>query len=333
MTVPLLSVQNLTVGFRARGRGELLAVEDVSFDLWPGEALVIVGESGSGKSLTALSILGLVPREARVGGRIEFLGRDLLRLPPRELRALRGRDIAMIYQDPTSAFDPVWTIGEQIVETIRAHESVPRTVARARAIEVLVPVHLPEPERLVDAYPHELSGGMRQRALIAMALACSPRLLVADEPTTALDVTIQAQIIELLKELRLSLGLTILFITHDMGVAADLADRLLVMYAGRAVEVGGAAHIFARPAHPYTDALLESAEIAAAEPKQPLRAIPGAPPPLSARPAGCPFHPRCPIARSRCREERPTLEPTEPGRLTACHFPLGLQTAAEVAVG
>lgn len=333
MTVPLLSVQNLAVGFPARGRGELLAVEDVSFDLWPGEALVIVGESGSGKSLTALSILGLVPREARVRGRIEFLGRDLLQLAARELRALRGRDIAMIYQDPMSAFDPVWTIGEQIVETIRAHESVPRTVAKARAIEVLGRVHLPEPERLVDAYPHELSGGMRQRALIAMALACSPRLLVADEPTTALDVTIQAQIIELLKELRSSLGLTILFITHDMGVAADLADRLLVMYAGRAVEVGGAAHIFARPAHPYTDALLESAEIAAAEPKQPLRAIPGAPPPLGARPPGCPFHPRCPIARSRCREARPTLEPTEPGRLAACHFPLSLQAAAEITVG
>jgi oligopeptide/dipeptide ABC transporter ATP-binding protein len=164
-----------------------------------------------------------------------------------------------------------------------------------------------------------------------MALACSPRLLVADEPTTALDVTIQAQIIELLKELRSSLGLTILFITHDMGVAADLADRLLVMYAGRAVEVGGAAHIFARPAHPYTDALLESAEIAAAEPKQPLQAIPGAPPPLGARPPGCPFHPRCPIARSRCREVRPALEPTESGRLVACYFPLGF--TEEVAVG
>jgi oligopeptide/dipeptide ABC transporter ATP-binding protein len=330
---PLLSVRDLVVGFPAGGGHELRAVAGVSFDLWSGESLVIVGESGSGKSLTALTILGLAPREARIRGRVEFDGRDLLRLSAQELRAIRGHDIAMIYQDPMSAFDPVWTIGDQIVETIRAHESISPKVARQRAVEVLARVHLPEPEHLVDAYPHELSGGMRQRALIAMALSCGPRLLIADEPTTALDVTIQAQILELLRELRHSLGLAILFITHDMGVAADLADRLLVMYAGRAVEVGAATRIFAGPSHPYTDALLHSADLAAAAPKQPLRAIPGAPPSLGARPPGCAFHPRCPRAQAPCRTQPPALERIDAGHLAACHFPLEAPVGLEVGVG
>ena len=321
MSELLLRVDSLRVTFPRRHGAPLVAVDDVSFAVDQGDALVIVGESGSGKTLTALSILGLTPRTAAVSGTISFEGTDLRALPDRRLREIRGRDIAMIYQDPMSALDPVWSIGNQISEAIREHERVSRASAGARTLSLLRRVGLPEPDRIARAFPHELSGGMRQRALIAMALACSPKLLIADEPTTALDVTIQAQILELLKELRRDLGLAIILITHNMGVAADLADRVLVMYAGRAVEMGASSRIFSAPYHPYTDALLRSAEIAGLDQKSPLVAIPGVPPPIDARPTGCPFHPRCDRAQDDCSAVRPDLRGS-PEALVACHHPI-----------
>lgn len=330
MTTPQLEVEHLGVTFAGPTDERLAAVADLSFRVEFGEALVIVGESGSGKTLTALSILGLTPPTARVEGVIRFADVDLRRLGERQLRQIRGRDIAMIYQDPMSALDPVWSIGSQITETIREHEEVSKADAARRAIALLERVGLPEPSRMARAYPHELSGGMRQRALIAMALACSPKLLIGDEPTTALDVTIQAQILELLKDLRRDLGLTLLLITHDMGVAADIADRVLVMYAGRAVEVGEATRIFRAPYHPYTEALLKSAELGGLVPKAPLAAIPGVPPPIDARPSGCPFHPRCPQAQAVCADDRPVLLGDD-GELAACHFPLHALSATRVA--
>jgi oligopeptide/dipeptide ABC transporter ATP-binding protein len=316
----LLSVRDLRITFTA-GKGHVTAVDGLDLDLVRGEALVVVGESGSGKSLSALSILGLQPDTARREGRIEFEGRDLTRLSERELRALRGASISMIYQDPMSALDPVWTVGEQIAETIRAHERVSSSAVRDRVHGLLARVGLPDPARIARANPHQLSGGMRQRALIAMALSCQPRLLIADEPTTALDVTIQAQILELLKDLRRDMGLTILLITHDMGVAADLADRVLVMYAGRAVEAGSADDVLLRPSHHYTAGLLGSADLAETVPKQPIRAIAGSPPPLAARPPGCAFHPRCARASEQCRVDVPRLLPTET-TIAACHHPI-----------
>jgi oligopeptide/dipeptide ABC transporter ATP-binding protein len=321
MNWPLLKVEHLRVTFPRRGGTRSAAVDDLSFNVAQGEALVIVGESGSGKTLTALSILGLTPRTARIAGTIAFEGTDLSTVSERHMRRIRGRDISMIYQDPMSALDPVWSVGNQIVETILQHEKVSRSVAHARAVALLERVGLPEPKRIARAFPHELSGGMRQRALIAMALACSPKLLIGDEPTTALDVTIQAQILELLKELQRDLGLTIILITHNMGVAANLADRVLVMYAGRAVEVGTSTRIFKAPFHPYTQALLRSAEIREFAPKTPLAAIPGAPPPIDARPAGCPFHLRCPRAQPDCSAARPDLRGTD-DELAACYHPV-----------
>ena len=321
MSEVLLRVDSLRITFPQRRGAPLVAVDDVSFAVDPGDALVIVGESGSGKTLTALSILGLAPRTATVSGTISFEGTDLTALPDRRLREIRGRDIAMIYQDPMSALDPVWSIGNQITEAIREHERVSRGSAGARTLSLLRRVGLPEPDRIARAFPHELSGGMRQRALIAMALACSPKLLIADEPTTALDVTIQAQLLELLKELRRDLGLAIVLITHNMGVAADLADRVLVMYAGRAVEMGASNRIFSTPYHPYTEALLRSAEIAGLAQKSPLVAIPGVPPPIDARPTGCPFHPRCDRAQDDCSARRPDLRGSLDARV-ACHYPI-----------
>jgi oligopeptide/dipeptide ABC transporter ATP-binding protein len=331
MSEVLLRVDSLRIAFARRHGAPLVAVDDVSFTVGQGDALVIVGESGSGKTLTALSILGLAPPTAAVSGTISFEGTDLTTLPERRLREIRGRDISMIYQDPMSALDPVWSIGNQISEAIREHERVSRASAGARTLALLRRVGLPEPGRIARAFPHELSGGMRQRALIAMALACSPKLLIADEPTTALDVTIQAQILELLKELRQDLGLAIILITHNMGVAADLADRVLVMYAGRAVEMGESSRIFSAPYHPYTDALLRSAEIADLEQKSPLVAIPGVPPPLDARPTGCPFHPRCGRAQIDCSATRPELRGS-PDALTACHHPLNALPAPRLEV-
>ncbi|MCS6877105.1 MAG: ABC transporter ATP-binding protein [Geminicoccaceae bacterium] len=283
-------------------------VDDVSFVLYPGEVLGLVGESGCGKTMTALSILGLVPQpQARVtAGEVLFEGRDLLRLPERELRRVRGKEIAMIFQEPMTSLNPVFTVGDQIAETLRVHEGLSRRAARARALELLRLVGIPAPEERLDCYPHELSGGMRQRVTIAMALSCSPKVLLADEPTTALDVTIQAQILDLLERLQAELGLAVILITHDLGVVAEFARRVLVMYAGRIVEEGPVADIFAEPLHPYTQGLLASlpdprAEIVRLEP------IPGNVPVPGEIRRGCRFAPRCRFARSACRDADPPL--------------------------
>jgi oligopeptide/dipeptide ABC transporter ATP-binding protein len=313
----ILSVRDLTVGF-----GPLRAVDGLSFDVDEGEIFVIIGESGSGKSLTGMSVLGLLPPRAAAGGSIRFEGREMLGLAEPELRKLRGARIGVVYQDPLSAMNPVWPVGEQIAEVLRTHGIADRRSATRRAVELLERVHMPDPARVARAFPHEISGGMRQRAMIAMALACGPRLLIADEPTTALDVTIKAQVLDLLKELRREFALTIVLITHDMGVVAELADRILVMYAGRAAEVGAAASIIDRPMHPYTQALMLSAMVAEVAPKTELRAITGTAPALDARPSGCPFHPRCPRAQDDCRAIRPALRPIGEV-LAACHHPIG----------
>jgi oligopeptide/dipeptide ABC transporter ATP-binding protein len=303
------------------GRGRVArAVNGLSFSLDKGEIFGIVGESGAGKSLAALSILRLVPQEARLRGRIWFRERDLLALAPAQLRALRGSAISMIYQDPMTALNPVWTIGEQIGETVRLHEHTGRRAATQRTLEVLELARLPNPRRVADSYPHQLSGGMLQRALIALALCCRPEILIADEPTTALDVTVQAQILKVLLRLREELGLSIILITHDMGVVARTADRVLVMYAGRAVESGSVLEVLPHPLHPYTDALLRSVDLSG--PRGQLAAIPGAPPRLGRAPSGCPFHPRCAYARAHCAEVEPELRELLPSRRVACHFPL-----------
>jgi peptide/nickel transport system ATP-binding protein len=318
-TGAVLSIEDLRVSFRRDG-GMVHAVDGLSLTLAPGEIFSVVGESGAGKSLAALSILRLTPKAALLDGRIRFHDRDLLAASGRTLRAVRGSSIAMIYQDPMSALNPVWSVGEQIEETIRRHRGVSAKAARERALEVLGLVRLPNPARVADAYPHELSGGMLQRALIAMALACDPEVLIADEPTTALDVTVQAQVLDLLLRLRAELGLAILIITHDMGVVAHTADRVLVMYAGRAVESGAVADVLTRPAHPYTEALLRSLDMR--RPRGRLNAIPGAPPPLGAAPPGCPFHPRCRYAQPNCSAALPPLG-TVADREVRCLYPLG----------
>ena len=316
----ILSVTDLSVRFGSPDAG-LFAVDGLSFEVAQGEIFVIIGESGSGKSLTGMSVLGLTPPGAVAAGSIRFDGRELLNRPEAELRRLRGREIGVVYQDPLSALNPVWPVGEQIAEALRAHGLADRRTAAQRALALLERVHIPDPARVAAAFPHEISGGMRQRAMIAMALACGPRLLIADEPTTALDVTIKAQILELLAELRRELALTIVLITHDMGVVAELADRILVMYAGKAAEIGAAARIMHRPAHPYTQALMLSATIAETPPRAELRAIHGTSPALAARPAGCRFHPRCPLVQADCRDTPPLPRQLD-GIVLACHHPV-----------
>jgi oligopeptide/dipeptide ABC transporter ATP-binding protein len=313
----ILSVRDLRVAF-----GALRAVDGLSFGVNPGEVFVIIGESGSGKSLTGMSVMGLLPPRATASGSIRFDGAEILNCPEADLRRLRGPAIGVVYQDPLSAMNPVWPVGEQIAEVLRAHRLAGRRVAARRAVEMLDRVHIPDPARVARSFPHELSGGMRQRAMIAMALACGPRLLIADEPTTALDVTIKAQVLELLAELRRELALTIVLITHDMGVVAELADRILVMYAGRAAEIGSAGSVMGRPSHPYTEALMLSAMIAEAPAKTDLRAIVGTAPALDARPGGCRFHPRCPRAQADCRDREPELRSYR-DVLIACHHPVG----------
>jgi oligopeptide/dipeptide ABC transporter ATP-binding protein len=318
MAEALLSVEDLRVVFGPPGR-EQVAVDGVSFALAPGEVLGIVGESGSGKSLTALSILRLVPSPpGRIAaGRIGFRDRNLLELGERAMNAVRGAEIAMIFQEPMTALNPVFTIGEQIAETLRVHEGLDRKSARDRARGLLEKVGISNPGQRLDQYPHELSGGMRQRVMIAIALACRPQLLIADEPTTALDVTIQAQILALLRDLQRELGMAVVLITHDLGVVAQVVDRVAVMYAGRIVEEGPVAAVFERPSHPYTRLLLES--IPSLEHDQPrLPAIPGMVPGLSQLPAGCRFHPRCPQARPACAERSPAAIDVEPGHRVAC---------------
>jgi peptide/nickel transport system ATP-binding protein len=313
----LLTVENLNIFFRT-GNGEVQATREIGFAVRPGERLGIVGESGCGKTVTGLSILGLLPRGiSRVTGRIRLDGRDLLSMPLSQLRHVRGRQIGMIFQEPMSALDPVFTVGEQIVETLRTHRGLSRAEARERAVEALARVGIPLPSRRVDEYPHQLSGGMRQRAMIAIALACEPRLLIADEPTTALDVTIQAQILDLLLELSQRAGTALLFITHDLGVVAETCQRMLTMYAGEVVEDAPIDAALVRPLHPYTSGLLRSLPRLSKR-KATLPSIPGRVPSLAAMPEGCRFRPRCTHAAAGC-EQRQAMTSDAEDRSVRCH--------------
>ncbi|HEY8393890.1 MAG TPA: ABC transporter ATP-binding protein [Thermaerobacter sp.] len=327
---PLLEVQELTAGFYTND-GPLVAVEDVSFTIAAGETVCLVGESGSGKSVTSLAIMRLLEYDNGFisGGRILLDGEDLVTKSQEEMRRIRGRHIAMIFQEPMTALNPVFTVGDQIAEAVMLHEGLDRTAAMGRAVEMLRLVGIPEPEVRARQYPHEFSGGMRQRAMIAMALACRPRLLIADEPTTALDVTVQAQILDLLRRLRDELGMSILLITHDMGVAAEMADRIVVMYAGRVVEEGTVYQVFDAPRHPYTMGLLASVPDLEGPRQRRLRAIPGAVPGIGRMPPGCRFHPRCPHAEERCRADEPPLRDVG-GRRVACWLAEELAAPAEV---
>ncbi len=317
MTV-LLRVQGLRVIFPAAG-GAVRAVDGVSFSVASGETLGLVGESGCGKTMTALSLLRLVPPPGRIaGGEIALEGRDLSGLGEGEMRELRGKAISMVFQEPMTSLNPVFTVGAQIEETIRAHERVGRAAARSRALALLAEVNLPDPAARLNAYPHQLSGGMRQRVMIAIALACRPRLLIADEPTTALDVTVQAQILSLLGRLRRVHGMSMLLVTHDLGVVARETDRVAVMYLGRIVESASTAALFARPLHPYTAALMRSIP-RLGQTRRRLAAIPGNVPDPSLRPSGCSFHPRCPLAEPVCGKEDPALEELQSGHFAACH--------------
>ena len=307
MPEPLLDVRNLSVKFRTR-QGVVSAVDNLSFSVDAGQVLGIVGESGSGKSVSCLAVLRLLTApDVTITGEVLFRGRDLLTLDERELRSVRGREIAMIFQDPMTALTPVYTAGWHIAEQIRAHEKVTRQAARARAIQLLDEVGIPVPARRVDDYPHQFSGGMRQRVVIAMALACNPALLIADEPTTALDVTIQAQILDLMQRLRREHGSSILLITHDMGVVSQIADDVLVMYGGRAAEMGTRRAVFHHPAHPYTWGLLSSVPRPDRARTRRLAAIPGQPISPLNLPPGCRFMPRCHFAHDACLEQPPLV--------------------------
>ena len=317
----LLQVRDLQTSFDLSKTLSVKAVDGVSFDLHAGETLAIVGESGSGKSVTSLSIMGLLPKDiGRItGGSITLMGRDITHLSDAEMRNIRGRDIGMIFQEPMTSLNPVHSVGQQIAEMVMRHRSVGKSKARVRAIEMLDLVGIPEPRRRVDAYPHEMSGGMRQRAMIAMALACEPRILIADEPTTALDVTIQAQMLELMQELQDKLGMAIIFITHDLGVVAEIADRVVVMYAAQVVETGDVGEIFSNPRMPYTAGLMNSIpRLGASLRKERLQAIPGTVPALTSLPDGCRFHPRCSYVQEVCRAARPALVDTGGGHMIRC---------------
>jgi oligopeptide/dipeptide ABC transporter ATP-binding protein len=314
----LLAVEQLTTVFDT-ARGCVSAVDEVSFDIRAGETLGLVGESGSGKSVTALSIMRLVQPPGRItGGRLLFKGRDLLTLREREMQKVRGAEIALIFQEPMTALNPVFRVGDQIAETLIVHGRATRRAARAKAIELLRAVRITAPESRVDDYPHQLSGGMRQRVLIAMALACQPSLVIADEPTTALDVTIQAEILDLLREMKSALNLSLLLITHDLGVIAETADRVAVMYAGRIVETGPVREIFRNPAHPYTRGLLAS--MPGGHPGRRLRAIEGSVPLLGDLPPGCAFNPRCPDRFEPCTSAPPADYAAGPAQLAKCYL-------------
>ena len=317
----LLEVQNLRVRFETH-HGVVRAVDGVSFELSEGETLGLVGESGSGKSVTNLALMGLVPEPPGVveADRLSLEGRDLLALTPRELRRVRGKEVSMIFQDPMTSLNPLLTVGRQMTEVLEVHERVSRREARRRSADGLADVGIPLPEKRLDQYPHELSGGMRQRVMIAMGLLCKPKVLLADEPTTALDVTIQAQILELMKSLQESHGTAIVLVTHDLGVVAGMSHRVNVMYAGRLVETATAEALFESPRHPYTRGLLASVPRLTGDPNAALESIPGAPPDLAALPPGCAFEPRCGFAGERCRAERPALEEPvgAPDRESAC---------------
>jgi len=315
-TAPVVSVRDLRVTFASRDR-TVHAVNGVSFDLAAGEVLGILGESGSGKSVTLRALIGLLPpAQTRIEGDVRIAGRDLTRLAGKPLADFRGRTIAMIFQEPMTALDPVYTIGAQIEETIVRHEGVSHKAARARALELLDLVQIPSPARRLAAYPHEMSGGMRQRAMIALALSCRPSILLADEPTTALDVTVQIQIILLLRRLQRELGMAVIFVTHDVGVSVEIADRLAVMYAGRFVETGPTEAVIRQPRHPYTEGLLGSTVTTARG--QRLPAIPGAPPDLRALPPGCAFAPRCRYTEERCTVDVPPQHHVAPDHTARC---------------
>jgi peptide/nickel transport system ATP-binding protein len=322
---PLLEVHGLRTSFFTR-RGVVKAVDGVEFSLWPGETLAIVGESGCGKSVTALSLMRLVPDPPGriVGGSVKLAGTDLFALDEEAMRDVRGKDVAMIFQEPMTSLNPVLTIGDQIAEVLLLHERLDRAEARRKAVDMLRLVRIPEPEQRAKSYPHQLSGGMRQRAMIAMALACNPKVLIADEPTTALDVTIQAQILTIILELQRKLGTALMLITHDLGVVAETAQRVIVMYAGRKVEEAPVDDLFAHPQHPYTHGLMASIPrlaIMLGEDKRAserLQEIPGMVPALSDLPDGCVFAPRCAYAEDRCRAAFPAYEEKRPGHWAAC---------------
>jgi oligopeptide transport system ATP-binding protein len=319
---PLLSIEDLVVEFKTED-GVVHAVDGVSYELYPGEILGIVGESGSGKSVSTLALLGLIPMPPGkiVSGTAMFKGRDLLKLKKRELRKVRGNDVAMIFQDPMTSLNPVLTVGSQLGEAIKTHFPDQKDAeVKKRVIELLTLVGVPNPETRYSQYPHEFSGGMRQRAMIAMGMSNSPSLLIADEPTTALDVTIQAQVLEVLKRVQHETEAATILITHDLGIVAEMCDRVLVMYAGHIVESGTVETIFRSPRHPYTIGLMNSLP-KLTEDEEWLEPITGAPPSLINLPPGCPFHPRCFLARERCQQENPPLAPVDGStHLSACHF-------------
>jgi len=327
----LLEVENLQTHFRTPD-GVNRAVDGVSFHVDEGETLAIVGESGCGKSVTANSILRLIPEPpGRIAGSIRFQGTDLLKLPDRAMRDIRGNDISMIFQEPMTSLNPVLTVGRQLGETLRLHQGLDKRAAEARAIEMLALVGIPEARRRVREYPHQMSGGMRQRVMIAMALACTPKLLIADEPTTALDVTIQAQILALMADLKRKVGAAIVLITHDLGVVAEVAERVMVMYAGRKVEEAPVGKLFRAPRHPYTQGLLGAvpklgSSLTGVETK--LAEIPGVVPSLKERIPGCVFASRCPLATDLCREIAPALESKAPAHVAACHYAVREAVAA-----
>jgi peptide/nickel transport system ATP-binding protein len=318
----LLEIRDLQVSFATRD-GVVHAVDGVSLSVDRGRTLGVVGESGSGKSVTALTVMGLTRLpNATISGQVLLDGVDLLALPADELRRVRGRRVAMIFQDPLSSLHPLYKIGWQIVEAIQAHEHVSEKAARARALEALTEVGLPNARDRLSSYPHELSGGMRQRVMIAMALALDPEILIADEPTTALDVTVQAQILDLIRALQAEHGTAVVLITHDLGVIAETADAVAVMYAGSVAELGPLTGVLDTPEHPYTWGLLQSLPSADASRDEPLRPIDGTPPSLISVPSGCPFHPRCPYVLEVCSREEPALLPTGLGHTVACHLPV-----------
>jgi peptide/nickel transport system ATP-binding protein len=316
-TAPLAEIRDLSVHFVTR-EATVHAVNGVSFSVRPGEVLCILGESGSGKTVTLRALMRLLPpRRTRIEGSIRVGGEDVLAMPARALRALRGGLVSMVFQEPMTALDPVYTVGQQIGETLRRHTGISRSAARARALELLELVRIPSPERRLDAYPHELSGGLRQRAMIAMALSCNPRLLLADEPTTALDATVQVQVLILLRRLQRELGMGMIFVTHDLGVAAEIADTVAVMYAGRIVESGPVSQVLGAPAHPYTAGLLASTVHGQPRDRD-IDAIPGSPPDMRRLSPGCSFAPRCSRRMPACREGVPEPRFPEAGHMAAC---------------
>jgi peptide/nickel transport system ATP-binding protein len=331
-SAPLLKVRDLTVTFASRGRRDVRAVDGVSFDLAPGQTVGIVGESGSGKSVTSLAALGLLPkRGVKVTGSVEFEGRDLLSLPDDEMRELRGRDIAMVFQDPMSSLNPVLTVGRQITEILKRHRGMSKAQAREAAAELLHSVGIGDAKRRLGSFPHQLSGGMRQRVMIAMALACAPRLLIADEPTTALDVTISAQILELLRGLVVESQTALILITHDLGVVAGLCEQVHVMYSGRIVESATRQELFARPRHPYTDGLLSSVPRLDQPRGAALQPIPGGPSDTLPWAEGCAFAPRCSHRIDRCVGTAPALlqdGESAPGHLLRCVNPIAVEEGA-----